>query len=156
MGPSGFKLELSKLFEIGRLADYSEEEILAAIEYKLRAESSIPQPPLSPSSRLRGSIKPADMDDTVPIDDEDPQALVEDLLERARVSEGHGDPEAAIKLTRRALAVTPQDSPEQVEAIQRLAHVLQLRYGIDDVDTARNETVKLLWELESARRHWAS
>jgi hypothetical protein len=40
MGLSGFKMELVKLTEIGRLADYSEEEILATIENKLHAESS--------------------------------------------------------------------------------------------------------------------
>jgi hypothetical protein len=46
MGLTGFKMELVKLSEVGRLAGYSEEDILAAIEDKLGRASEKPEPPL--------------------------------------------------------------------------------------------------------------
>jgi hypothetical protein len=62
MGLTGFKMELVKLSEVGRLAGYSEEEILAAIEDKLRRdndghgeeEHNLRREPPPPQPRPRG------------------------------------------------------------------------------------------------------
>jgi hypothetical protein len=84
MSLTGFKMELIKLSEVGRLADYSEEEILAAIENKLRAETfNTPIEPLDSGDdqyfhwhashsrakwRRREYIRWSDTDDTESID----------------------------------------------------------------------------------------
>lgn len=153
IGLSGFKVELVKLSEVGRLAGYSDEEILAAIESRLSTQSTVPsssEPPLLlPSSDAIPSssrAKPADMLDE-PIDDP--------ILEwnDGTVTTDHDgggfpndranlpvDLNAAIKDARTTLAETNPSSPYYSTALRSLGNLLFERARLegkpDDLETS--------------------
>jgi hypothetical protein len=180
MSLSGFKMELVKLTEIGRLANYSEEEILAAIEYKLRAESSVlssvtPEKNIKSSYiggtsvTLDGSDKPSTEDPlgrvlralahgtpSSPKQAEQYWALAMEILIGQRASRDGVAVINAFKLARNALAAMPQDSPEYPKAVTQLAKALRFRYPALKDETNRVEIAALLTELENARRQRAS
>jgi hypothetical protein len=154
IGLSGFKMELVKLSEVGRLAGYSDEEILAAIESRFSTQSTVPsssEPPLLlPSSDAIPSssrVKPADMSDDEPVDDS--------ILEwnDGTVTADHDgggfpndranlpvDLNAAIKDAHTTLAETNPSSPCYSTALRSLGNLLFERARLegkpDDLETS--------------------
>lgn len=158
MGLSGFKVELVKLSEVGHLAGYSDEEILAAIESRLTTRNTVPssEPPLlhPASDAILNSSRPKPADFSgYPID---PPEWTDGTVTTDRDGEEPPndranlfvDLNAAIKNAHATLVETEQTSPYYPIALRSLGNLLFERARLegkpDDLENSLSALRKAL------------
>ncbi len=150
MGLSGFKMELVKLSTAGRLAGYSEEDILAAIEAKLKEQklespASLAARHAADAARRHGQFHEDQRRQRYP-------PLVGPSLRD--IESEYNEP---ILRLRKALTAAPQDSPEYARALKQLVALLELKSLKSGAgELASDEAVAFVSQLEAARRRRAS
>jgi hypothetical protein len=182
IGLSGFKLEVAKLSEVGRLAGYSDEEILAAIEGRLGEETRL-QIEQQLQDRRGGSVQvgsggiarpPLAWRDSIPAHDDEeiqrtykaitdldhasperPALLIQLgtlLIHSARHLGHEQDADYGVAILREALELIPQSSPAYIEALTQLTAALEILYPPPRLARSQGDILFLLEQLEQARR----
>jgi hypothetical protein len=168
MGLSGFKVELVKLSEVGRLAGYSDEEILAAIENRITTQNTVPSSPepplLLPSSDTISSstrVKPADMSDE-PIESTPEWTARRVTNDHDREESPNGRPNlpvdlnATIKDARTALAETEQSSPNYSTALRSLGNLLFERVRLEGKPDDLESSISVLRQALTSTPRYSS
>jgi hypothetical protein len=152
MGLTGFKMELVKLSKVGRLAGYSEEDILAAIEAKLKEQELASLATRSVADAARNAARARHRNFH-----EDDYSQHCPPLAGPSLRDVESEYNEPIWRLRTVLTSVPRDSPEYASALTQLAALLELKsfeFGLGEL--ASDETVAFVSQLEAARRQQAS
>jgi hypothetical protein len=145
MSLSGFKFQLSRLAETGRTLGYSEEDILAAIEIRLRRQntSSTQEPPGNEiaSEAVDGENPP-------PVPDQLNLAIA--LEEKYSWSHDIADFEKALATGMRALEDAPPQSPHRSSVLGFLGMLLLKRARAEGNVSVENHALAYLREALGA------